>query len=72
MYAWHCDREGRYSLYSSGVTNQNYLRGIQVTNASGTVTFTSVYPAATRVGGRTSTSRSSPRWPTPPPATARS
>ncbi|MCP2323696.1 protocatechuate 3,4-dioxygenase beta subunit [Hamadaea flava] len=44
VYAWHCDREGRYSLYSSGVTNQNYLRGIQATDSSGTVTFTSIYP----------------------------
>lgn len=44
IYAWHCDRAGLYSLYSSGVTNQNYLRGIQVTNSSGTVTFTSIYP----------------------------
>ncbi|MDI6097306.1 hypothetical protein QLQ12_01610 [Actinoplanes sp. NEAU-A12] len=31
VYAWHCDRAGRYSLHSSGVTAQNYLRGIQVT-----------------------------------------
>ncbi|MFI7543420.1 intradiol ring-cleavage dioxygenase [Actinoplanes sp. NPDC049599] len=44
VYAWHCDREGRYSLYSSGVTNQNYLRGIQATDSTGTVTFSSVYP----------------------------
>ena len=44
VYAWHCDREGRYSLYSSGVTTQNYLRGIQVANSTGTVTFTSIYP----------------------------
>ncbi|MET8154108.1 intradiol ring-cleavage dioxygenase [Actinoplanes sp. NPDC049668] len=44
VYAWHCDREGRYSLYSSGVTNQNYLRGIQATDSTGTVTFRSVYP----------------------------
>ncbi|WP_433825777.1 intradiol ring-cleavage dioxygenase [Actinoplanes sp. CA-015351] len=44
IYAWHCDRAGRYSLYSSGVTTENYLRGIQVTSASGTVTFTSIYP----------------------------
>ncbi|MFC7528409.1 intradiol ring-cleavage dioxygenase [Actinoplanes sp. GCM10030250] len=44
IYAWHCDRAGRYSLYTSGVTNQNYLRGIQVTNSSGTVTFTSIFP----------------------------
>jgi protocatechuate 3,4-dioxygenase beta subunit len=45
VYAWHCDRAGRYSLYSSGVTNENYLRGIQVTNSAGVVTFTSIYPA---------------------------
>jgi protocatechuate 3,4-dioxygenase beta subunit len=45
VYAWHCDREGRYSLYSTGVTDQNYLRGIQVTDATGTVTFTSIFPA---------------------------
>lgn len=44
VYAWHCDREGRYSLYSSGVTNQNYLRGIQATDSSGTVTFKSIFP----------------------------
>ena len=29
VYVWHCDREGRYSLYSQGVTNENYLRGVQ-------------------------------------------
>jgi protocatechuate 3,4-dioxygenase beta subunit len=45
VYAWHCDREGRYSLYSDGVTDQNYLRGIQETDDSGTVTFTSIFPA---------------------------
>ncbi|GIE91780.1 intradiol ring-cleavage dioxygenase [Actinoplanes regularis] len=44
IYAWHCDRAGRYSLYSSGVTNENYLRGIQVTNSSGVATFTSIFP----------------------------
>jgi protocatechuate 3,4-dioxygenase beta subunit len=45
IYIWHCDREGRYSLYNAGVTNQNYLRGIQVTDANGRVSFTSIYPA---------------------------
>jgi protocatechuate 3,4-dioxygenase beta subunit len=45
VYVWHCDREGRYSLYSSGVTGENYLRGIQVTDRHGRVTFTSVFPA---------------------------
>jgi protocatechuate 3,4-dioxygenase beta subunit len=45
VYLWHCDRLGRYSLYSSGVTNQNYLRGVQEADASGKVTFTAIYPA---------------------------
>ena len=45
VYLWHCDREGRYSLYSGGVENENYLRGVQETDASGTVRFSSVYPA---------------------------
>lgn len=44
VYAWHCDREGRYSLYSPGVTDENYLRGVQVADAAGRVTFRSVYP----------------------------
>ena len=45
VYAWHCDQGGNYSLYSTGVTEQNYLRGIQPTDAAGTATFTSIYPA---------------------------
>jgi protocatechuate 3,4-dioxygenase beta subunit len=46
VYIWHCDRQGRYSLYSDGVTGENYLRGVQEADASGQVAFTSVYPAA--------------------------
>lgn len=44
IYLWHCDREGRYSMYSAGVTQQNYLRGVQVTGSDGTVAFTTVFP----------------------------
>jgi protocatechuate 3,4-dioxygenase beta subunit len=44
VYLWHCDRDGNYSLYSSGVTNQNYLRGVQETDSSGNLTFTTIYP----------------------------
>ncbi len=44
VYLWHCTREGSYSLYTSGVTNQNYLRGVQVTDANGKITFTSIFP----------------------------
>ena len=45
VYVWHCDREGRYSMYSDGATDQNYLRGVQAAGADGVVTFTSIYPA---------------------------
>ena len=45
VYLWHCDQEGRYSLYSQGVTDQNYLRGVQEADANGQVTFQSVFPA---------------------------
>ncbi|CDZ87283.1 intradiol ring-cleavage dioxygenase [Rhodococcus ruber] len=45
VYLWHCDRDGNYSLYSEGVTEQNYLRGVQVAGADGTVSFTSIFPA---------------------------
>jgi protocatechuate 3,4-dioxygenase beta subunit len=45
VYVWHCDREGRYSLYSEGATDRNYLRGVQVADADGKVRFTSVFPA---------------------------
>ena len=45
VYVWHCTREGGYSLYSQGVADQNFLRGVQVAGADGKVTFTSIYPA---------------------------
>ncbi|MET9273045.1 intradiol ring-cleavage dioxygenase [Kribbella sp. NPDC003557] len=46
VYLWHCDAQGRYSLYSDGVTNENYLRGVQAADGSGKVTFTTIFPAA--------------------------
>ena len=45
VYLWHCDREGRYSLYSDGVTGENYLRGVQVVGEDGSLSFTSIFPA---------------------------
>jgi len=45
VYLWHCDREGRYSMYSEGAEHENYLRGVQETDADGRVTFTSIFPA---------------------------
>ncbi|MES3035354.1 MAG: intradiol ring-cleavage dioxygenase [Gemmatimonadota bacterium] len=44
VYLWHCDRAGLYSLYSSGVTNQNYLRGVQQADGAGQLSFTTIFP----------------------------
>jgi protocatechuate 3,4-dioxygenase beta subunit len=44
VYIWHCDRDGNYSMYSQAVVDQNYLRGIQQTDANGQVTFTTTFP----------------------------
>jgi protocatechuate 3,4-dioxygenase beta subunit len=46
VYLWHCDREGRYSLYSQGLTGENYLRGVQETDGRGQVRFTTIFPAS--------------------------
>lgn len=46
VYAWHCDRDGRYSLYDSGLTGENFLRGVQEADANGQVTFKSIFPGA--------------------------
>jgi protocatechuate 3,4-dioxygenase beta subunit len=44
VYLWHCDAQGRYSMYASGVTGENFLRGVQVTDASGRAIFETVFP----------------------------
>lgn len=44
VYVWHCDTEGRYSMYSSGIENETYLRGVQVAGTDGVVSFTSIFP----------------------------
>lgn len=44
VYAWHCTAEGEYSLYSSGLEDVTYLRGVQVADADGRVSFTSIFP----------------------------
>jgi protocatechuate 3,4-dioxygenase beta subunit len=46
VYVWHCDIDVNYSLYADGLTGENYLRGVQETDAAGLVTFTSIYPGA--------------------------
>lgn len=45
VYLWHCDRQGNYSMYAAAVANENYLRGVQETDDSGQVTFTTIFPA---------------------------
>ena len=59
VYLWHCDRDGGYSLYSDGVTDQNYLRGVQAAGSDGTLRFTSIFPGAYPGVGPTCTSRCS-------------
>lgn len=44
VYVWHCDANGLYSMYSDAVVDETYLRGIQVADAQGQVTFTTIVP----------------------------
>jgi protocatechuate 3,4-dioxygenase beta subunit len=45
VYVWHCDRDGDYSLYAPRIKGENYLRGVQLADANGQVTFASIFPA---------------------------
>lgn len=45
VYVWHCDQSGAYSMYSRGLEDENYLRGVQVADADGMVRYTSIFPA---------------------------
>lgn len=44
VYLWQCDAAGLYSMYSEGVEDETYLRGIQAADANGTVTFDTIVP----------------------------
>lgn len=44
IYLWHCSQDGNYSVYTTNNIADNYLRGLQTTDANGTVTFTTVVP----------------------------
>ncbi len=46
VHIWHCDALGRYSLYSPGAERENYLRGVQVSDAQGRLSFVTVFPGA--------------------------
>lgn len=47
---WHCDKDGNYSEYggtgmqSTNYTSVHFLRGRQTTDASGIVTYTTIFP----------------------------
>ena len=58
VYAWQCDQQGRYSMYSQGVEGENYLRGVQAAATTGSSSSRACSRPATRAAGRTSTSRS--------------
>jgi protocatechuate 3,4-dioxygenase beta subunit len=42
IYIWQCDAAGLYSLYE--ISDQNYLRGVAVTDANGIARFTTIFP----------------------------
>ena len=47
VYAWHCDKDGAYSGYSQPGNNtvgQTFCRGVQMTDSTGLVRFTTIYP----------------------------
>lgn len=57
VYLWHCNANGSYSQYSGAMNggdfaDRTFLRGVQVTNSSGQVTFTTNFPG--RYSGRAS------------------
>ena len=42
VYLWHCTADGRYSIYE--IADQNYLRGVQVADDAGRVSFDTIFP----------------------------
>lgn len=48
VYIWHCDKDGGYSGYSNpdngSHAGETYLRGIQLSDANGEVSFTTIFP----------------------------
>jgi len=48
IYLWHCTQDGKYSLYT--MSDENYLRGVQVADADGMVSFSTIFPGC--YGGR--------------------
>jgi protocatechuate 3,4-dioxygenase beta subunit len=49
VYVWHCNRLGKYSAYNSSMNGgdfsaRSFLRGVQIADADGRVTFDTVLP----------------------------
>jgi protocatechuate 3,4-dioxygenase beta subunit len=44
VHLWQCDAAGAYSMYAGSAAEANYLRGVQVCDADGRVTFTTIVP----------------------------
>ena len=44
LYVWHCTADGGYTLYSNGVKNQNFLRGVGQADSDGWVEFVTAFP----------------------------
>jgi protocatechuate 3,4-dioxygenase beta subunit len=42
LYIWHCDAQGRYSLYDT--SDSNYLRGVGIVDEKGQVRFKTAFP----------------------------
>lgn len=44
IYLWHCTLDGNYSMYNQGIVDEDYLRGVQASDSSGTIKFTTIFP----------------------------
>jgi protocatechuate 3,4-dioxygenase beta subunit len=56
VYVWHANRDGAYSVYDVGMNpghaGDSYLRGVQIADANGKLSFTTILPG--RYSGRAS------------------
>lgn len=46
VYLWHCTADGEYSMYTGASADENYLRGVQVSDDDGNLSFTTIFPGA--------------------------
>ena len=72
VYLWHCDRDGNYSLYSTGSPTRTTCAASRRPTPPARSPSPASFRPAIRAGGRISTSRSTRRWPTRRAARGRS